>query len=130
MGIREGSRTILINTPDAVLTGAHLPPLNISQRLTGLFDYIHFFTTTQQALDKRFASLKKHLRVTGMLWVSWPRARQLDTDLNLKHVIRIGYRYGLVESKTIRLNDTWSAIKFTHPKKGKLYNNHYGELKR
>jgi hypothetical protein len=34
----------------------------------------------------------------------------------------------LVESKTISVNDTWSAIKFTHPKKGKVYKNSYGKL--
>ena len=50
------------------------------------------------------------------------------TDLVLPEVIRIGYRHGLVESKTLSVDATWSAIKFTHPVAGKVYKNSYGQL--
>lgn len=126
MGIRERSRAILINAPEETRGALHLPALNIISRLTGQFDYIHLFTKTQADLDRRFPVLKKHLDAAGMLWVSWPKAGQLDTDLAMKAVIRIGYHHGLVESKAISLDPTWSALKFTHPKKGKIYNNSYG----
>ena len=63
-----------------------------------------------------------------MLWVSWPKGKQLGTDLALPHVIRIGYSHGLVESSCLSVDATWSALKFTHPKKGKTYNNSYGKL--
>jgi hypothetical protein len=76
-----------------------------------------------------FPRLKKHLKPTGMLWVSWPKNGKLGTDLTLQTVINLGYKQGLVESKTISIDATWSAIKFTHPKKGKVYNNRYGKLK-
>jgi hypothetical protein len=46
----------------------------------------------------------------------------------LPEVIGIGYRHGLVESKTLSVDATWSAIKFTHPIKGKVYKNSYGQL--
>ena len=51
-------------------------------------------------------------------------------DLGLPKVIEIGYEHGLVESTALRVDDTWSAIKFTHPKKGKVYRNTYGTLAR
>ncbi|HIX00988.1 MAG TPA: hypothetical protein H9871_12695 [Candidatus Nesterenkonia stercoripullorum] len=41
---------------------------------------------------------------------------------------RIGYRHGLVESKTLAVDATWSAIKFTHPRPGQHYNNSFGTL--
>jgi hypothetical protein len=63
-----------------------------------------------------------------MLWVSWPKGRAGGTDLTLRDVIAIGYRHGLVESKTISITAIWSAIKFTYPKPGKQYNNSYGRL--
>ena len=56
--------------------------------------------------------------------------RQLGTDLTLPEVIRIGYNHGLVESTTVSVDTTWSAIKFTHPKPGKEYRNSYGQLLR
>lgn len=129
MGIRERSRGILINAPKKTHTTLHLPELNIASRLTGRFDYIHVFTKTQADLDRRFPALMKHLHGAGMLWVSWPKSGQLGTDLGMKSVIRTGYDHGLVESKAISLDDTWSALKFTHPKKGKTYHNSYGVIK-
>ena len=59
-----------------------------------------------------------------MIWVSWPRGGALK----LQTVIRIGYDSGLVESATLRIDGTWSAIKFTRPKAGKIYRNSYGKL--
>jgi hypothetical protein len=44
-------------------------------------------------------------------------------------VIKTGYD-GLVESKCVSVDSTWSALKFTWPKKGKVYNNSYGQLNR
>lgn len=121
MGVKEGSRAIFIHAPEDTYTVLELPHLNEASRLTGNFDYIHFFTKTQKDLDQRFPGLKKHLSPGGMLWVSWPKAGKLDTDLGMKTVMRIGYGHGLVESKAISLDTTWSAIKFTHPKPGKIY---------
>jgi hypothetical protein len=128
MGVKEGARAIFANAPATALAAIAPPDLAVASRLTGAFDYIHLFTTSRQELDGRFPALRAHLRTTGMLWVSWPKNRQLGTDLSLPEVIRIGYRHGLVESKTLSVDATWSAMKFTHPVPGKVYNNRYGKL--
>ncbi|MGB3954273.1 MAG: hypothetical protein WBL05_03150 [Brooklawnia sp.] len=65
-----------------------------------------------------------------MLWISWPKGGRLGTDLNLKIVIPIGYDLGMVESTCLRVDDVWSALKFTHPKAGRHYANRYGTLPR
>ena len=130
MGIREGARTFFVNVPAEAVKAIDPSQLDLSARLTGKFDYIHFFTKSQEEFDETFPRLKAHLRPTGMLWVSWPKNKRLGTDLTLTRVIELGYSHGLVESKTISIDATWSAIKFTHPKKGKVYENRYGKLKR
>ena len=122
MGIKSGGRAILINAPQDAQNAIELPVLAIESILKGDFDYIHLFITTQQEMHAQFVSLKSHLKTTGMLWVSWPKAGKQGTDLTLTKVIEIGYSYGLVESKTISVDDTWSALKFTHPKEEKTYN--------
>ena len=128
LGIKKGSRAIFIKADQETLAALDHPELEVATRATGVFDYIHVFTTTQKDLDQQFKKLKKRLGTTGMLWVSWPKAKQMKSDLDIKSVIRIGYDNGLVESKAISINETWSALKFTHPKKGKMYNNSYGKL--
>jgi hypothetical protein len=128
MGIKEGMRAYFVNAPKSALHSIRLPSLDISSELRGKFDYIHFFTITQVEMDNIFPKLKRHLKPTGMLWVSWPKNKKLNTDLALPKIINIGYSHGLVESTTLSLDVTWSGIKFTHPKKGKVYNNSFGKL--
>ena len=130
MGIKEGIRAFFLNAPPSALNAINLPGLDVGSGLEGEFDYIHFFATTQVEMDELFPKLKRHLKSTGMLWLSWPKGKKLDADLALPAVIRIGYSHGLVESTCLSVDATWSGLKFTHPKKGKIYHNSHGQLKR
>ncbi len=130
IGVKQGMRSILIDAPPEAVEALGLPSDDFTDELVGSFDYIHVFATSQADLDAVFPNLKSRLSEDGMLWVSWPKAGRLGTDLTLQHIIRIGYSHGLVESKTISVDPTWSAIKFTFPKEGKQYNNSYGQLKK
>lgn len=129
LGIKEGTRALLVNAPEEAVQAIDPPPLERASELNGEFDYIHFFVRTQVEFNDMFPKLKAHLKQTGMLWVSWPKGGKLGTDLRLTTVIKLGYDHGLVESKSVSIDATWSALKFTHPKKGKVYNNRYGQLK-
>lgn len=128
MGVKPHSRVYFQNPPDGIIAGLSLPPVDIVHTLHDSFDYIHLFVHLQKDQEALFPRLKEHLNLSGMLWVSWPKGRQLRTDLSLPHVVRIGYRFGLVESTCLSVNATWSALKFTHPKKGKIYKNSHAEL--
>jgi len=128
MGVKAGMRAFFVNAPQSALEAINLPRLDIGSELQGEFDYLHFFTTTQAELDAIFPKLKRHLKPTGMLWISWPKSKQLNTDLVLDRVINIGYSHGLVESTCLSVDATWSGLKFTHPKKGKTYHNSHGQL--
>jgi hypothetical protein len=128
LGVKPGSRCILLQAPDHLCARFELSLEESVKRLEGPFDYIHFFCTLQRELHAALLRLKPHIRAGGMLWVSWPKAGQLSTDLSLKEVIRLAYDAGFVESKTISIDPTWSAIKLTFPKSGKRYANSYGSL--
>lgn len=129
MGIKENSRTIFINAPAEAIEAINLPSLDIASKLTGDFDYIHLFAKSESDFRKTFPKLKARLKPSGMVWASWPKNRQLETDLSLTKIINLGYGFGLVESTCLSIDSTWSALKFTHPKNGKVYNNSYGKLK-
>lgn len=130
MGIKPATRAIFINASADDIKAIDPPDLKIASSLRGDFDYIHLFAISKAGLKKKFPMLKNHLKPTGTLWISWPKGGKHGTDLTLPKVIKIGYDYGLVESKTLSVNTIWSALKFTHPKKGKVYNNSYGKLKK
>ena len=128
MGLKEGMRAYFLNAPESALEAIQLPELKTSRTLHGEFDYLHLFIITQTEMDNDFPKLASHLGQTGMLWVSWPKAKQLSTNLSLPHVIRIGYSHGLVESTALSVDTIWSGIKFTRPKLGKTYHNSHGQL--
>lgn len=129
MGVKENMRAVLIDAPDDAVSAMELPAIDLKDRLSGKFDYIHLFAKNQAVFHKRFPKLMKNLQPAGMLWVSWPKSGKLDTDLNIKIVIKLGYDYGLVESKAIKIDETWSALKFTWPRENVEYKNSYGKLK-
>ena len=129
MGVKEKSRAIFVNAQKEALENINLPTLDIQEKLKEELDYIHLFVKTQTEFITHFPKLKQHLKLNGMLWVSWPKGGKLGTDLNIKSIIKLGYDFGLVESTCLSINDIWSGLKFTHPKKGKVYNNSYGKLK-
>ncbi|WDF48374.1 hypothetical protein PQ459_07810 [Chryseobacterium sp. KACC 21268] len=129
MGIKEDVRSYFANAPEDVILSIELPNIELKEKLSGEFGYIHLFVIKQSEQAKIFQTLKEHLKLDGMLWVSWPKGGQLETDLSLPKVIKTGYEFGLVESTCLSINEIWSGIKFTHPKKGKTYNNSHAELK-
>jgi len=73
MGIKQGSRAHLVGTPAAAFAAMQLPALVESPELDGEFDYLHLFTTSRASLEGAFPTLKRHIKATGMLWVSWPK---------------------------------------------------------
>jgi len=128
MGIKEYSRCYFLNTPENFFEIIESQPLNISEILEGKFDYIHIFMLTQFELKKAIEKLKPYLSEKGHFWISWPKAKKLETDLSLPIIIKIVYQNGLVESKVISIDNSWSAIKITKPIEGRVYKNSYGIL--
>ena len=128
LGLKKNIKALFYKAPKDVLHLFEGAEFDIKKNLAGQFDYIHYFVIHQSEMKLNFPKLKEHLKPGGTLWLSWPKASKLDSDLTIKSVIKIGYDFGLVESKAIRIDDTWSALKFTFPKEGKVYNNSYGKL--
>ena len=129
LGVKEGMRSLFVNADADAINAMQHPKLDTKIKLVGDFDYIHFFVITAKEFHKTFPKLAQHIKESGTIWVSWPKSGQNGTDLNLITVIKLGYDYRMVESKSISINDVWSALKFTKPKKGKIYNNSYGKQK-
>lgn len=127
MGLKPGWTAHFVHPPAGVPEAMGLPPLELVP-LDGQVDYLHLFVTTQDQMREEFPSLVPHLAPAGKLWLSWPKGRRLGSDLTLPIVIEIGYDHGLVESTCLSIDETWSALRFTHPKPGTRYANSYGTL--
>jgi len=115
LGIKDGWAIAILNAPkgyDRVL--GKLPPrVNHEARAAGPLDFIQFFTSEKQQLERRFAALVGALAPAGMLWISWPKqASGVATDLTEDVIRAIGLAHGLVDVKVAAVDDVWSGLKF------------------
>lgn len=128
MGVRAGARACVVGAPAGIEATLGLPELERPDAHGGPLDHAHLFVRARGALLAALPGLRDRLAPRGALWVSWPKAGGLGTDLALPEVIRIAYDHGLVESTCLSVDATWSALKLTHPKPGTTYRNGYGTL--
>ena len=85
----------------------------VKDRLVGQFDFIHLFVRYRKNLTQEFITCQKHLRDSGMLWISWPKkASKVSTDLDENIIRDIGLHNGLVDVKVCAINEVWSGLKF------------------
>lgn len=93
---------------------ASLKALSATQvkALKGELDVLQIFVTRKAQLEKKLAALKKAMHEKSMLWVCYPKANGLGTDLN-RDLLRVWLEEkGLTSVAQIALDDVWSAIRF------------------
>ena len=117
LGIKSGQRIIILNPPEGYESTLGVLPdgVEIATELTGIFDFIHFFTKERGELNARFPELKAALAMDGMLWVSWPKkASKIPTDLDENVIRNTGLANGLVDVKVAAIDERWSGLKFVY----------------
>jgi hypothetical protein len=91
-----------------------LDSLGVTQKKApkGPLDVVQIFVTRKAQLDKRLAALKAAMTERSALWVCYPKANALDTDLN-RDILRLGLAdKGLTAVAQIAIDDIWSALRF------------------
>jgi hypothetical protein len=115
LGIREGSRLLLVSAPgDFAATLGELPPgIELLESGAREADVAIVFVRDLAALNAQFASLAAALQPAGGLWVAWPkRSSGVATDLDEKVVRELGLAAGLVDNKVCAIDETWSGLRF------------------
>jgi hypothetical protein len=117
LGLKSGFRVIFLNPPSTYLADlGELPPgLVITENLSGKFDFIHFFSKSQDELTTQFPLLKESLLPNGSLWISWPKlSAKVPSDVPENLVRDIGLNNGLVDVKVAAVDEVWSGLKFVY----------------
>ena len=117
LGIKEGARVALVNSPENFQATLGELPDNVKfmKSTSKSLDLILFFVLTERALARDFAKLAARLTSNGMIWIAWPKKSSgVTTDLTFERVQRIGLDAGLVDVKICAVDDTWSGLKFVY----------------
>jgi hypothetical protein len=80
--------------------------------LKNMYNFILAFYTKKTDLENEISLLRKSLSENGLLWIAYPKAKALDTDLNRDILHSATAKYGLDGISLISLNETWSAMRF------------------
>ncbi len=118
LGIKPGSRLLLVNEPDGfrdLLVGL---PDDVITEPADEADVIAFFSTVAAEVKKQVPRLKKHLAPGGGLCVAWPKkASGVETDVTFEVVQPAGLATGLVDNKVCAIDGTWTGLRFVYRKK-------------
>jgi hypothetical protein len=70
------------------------------------------YAASRAALEKQLASAVKALSEGARLWVAYPKAGKLDTDLSRDALWPLLEKKGFEGVRLVALDDTWSAMMF------------------
>jgi hypothetical protein len=113
LGVREGSRVVVLGAPAGFELGALPPGTTLLPRVRAPLDVALLFVTRRAELDRRFPRLAGALDPAGRLWVAWPKkASRVPTDLSFGSVQAIGLGAGLVDNKSASIDRVFQALQF------------------
>jgi len=114
LGIKPGSTVVLINAPANYrkLLGNFAKGIEFTSRVGASPNFIHFFTTRRNELEKQLRRLRTKIADSGTLWVSWAKKSSgLATDVSEDVIREIALPLGFVDIKICAVDETWSGLK-------------------
>ncbi len=107
--------------PDYSVAFMHIPEelqtdLKITNKtdntISNSYNFILAFYAKTADLEKEIIKLKEALGENGLLWIAYPKAKALATDLNRDILHETAKHFGLDGVSLVSLNETWSAMRF------------------
>jgi hypothetical protein len=98
--------------PDSVLAEIDMPDLVYLTVPEPGLDAAHIFVTERADMEAKLTMLRPLLQPTGFIWVSWPKASKVPTDIT-EDTIRavILPTTDLVDVKVCAVDAVWSGLK-------------------
>ena len=113
LGIRGGSRVVVLGAPDGFELGALPTGATLLPRVRAPLDVALLFVTRRVELERRFPRLAHALDPAGRLWVAWPKkASTVATDLSFGSVQAAGLGAGLVDNKSASIDQVFQGLQF------------------
>ncbi len=112
--IRTGNHIAVLHAPAPYegLVGRLPPGVAVSTRMEGIYDLVHAFFTRLEDLSRQVDGLRTAMADKGILWISYPKGGQANTDLNRDILREYLAENGLEAVSQVSIDDTWSALRF------------------
>lgn len=111
--IREGYTVLLLNAPPGYKD--LLEPLpngtKVVTKSSKQADFIQVFAATRAEMIEYLARVKPLLKEQGLLWATYPKAGQRNTDLKREIVGECAQTVGMHPVSQIAVDTVWSALR-------------------
>jgi hypothetical protein len=109
--LKSGARAAVLGAPNGYLR--QFPTnMQIDEQLgSGEYDFIQAFTARKDDLVDLAPKIRAAAKTGAYLWVSYPKAKSMHTDLNRDIVRTTLQPLGLDPIAQIAIDDTWSALR-------------------
>jgi len=111
--IRENYTVLLVNAPKGYKDSLGTLPAGarVVTKSTKPVDLIQVFAKTKSELTDLLRQAKPLLKEDGILWATYPKAGQMDTDLKREVIWDCGHEVGMDCVSQIAVDDVWSALR-------------------
>jgi hypothetical protein len=109
---QAGLRTYVAGAPaafEAEMAGA--PEVERLERPGERLDVVQAFFTRKSDLRRELPRLRDALGERGVLWICYPKARALGTDLNRRVSQTLAVRTGLRTVGVVAIDEVWRALR-------------------
>jgi hypothetical protein len=114
LGLKPAMTVMVINEPADYrhLLGEGADDVQFSDRTRADSSFVHIFTTRRSELEKQLSRLRKKIRDTATVWVSWPKkSAGVATDITEDVIRAVALPLGFVDVKVCAVDETWSGLK-------------------
>jgi hypothetical protein len=111
--IRENYTVLLVGPPKGyqAALGALPDGAKVVTKTTKRVDLIQVFAAKKADMTQKLRKVKPLLKEGGLMWATYPKAGQLDTDLKREVVWDCGHAVGMDCVSQIAVDDVWSALR-------------------
>ena len=113
LGIKEGSRVLVINAPENYSELLEPMPAGVTfVEDVGKADVVHLFSNSRDELFAELSRYKSSIKPTAAIWVSWyKKAAKLPTEITEDTIREAALPLGFVDVKVCALDEKWSGLK-------------------
>ena len=116
--LKPGAHAAVINAPENYVQDLKHDS-DISQKLTGKFDWIQIFVKNKAELDQLVSKAAKALKPESILWISFPKGSSKNqTDLTRDKGWESLQALDLKWITLVSVNEEWSAFSLRPYKEG------------
>jgi len=95
----------------AVINGTLPAPLAGREASVSQADAVLVFAASEAELRAYLGKLQASTAQAKLTWLAYPKAKQLNTDINRDSIRAIANDNGLDPVRQVALDDTWSAMR-------------------